>query len=196
MKKKQDKLHLLKGLKRILLDIDRAIQIIRDTEEDAEVVPNLMIGFGIDEVQAEYVADIRLRNINKEYILKRIEETSTLEQEIADLQDIVNRPERVKEIIISELVNVKKKYAVPRRTALVYEHALESSDPEEDIPDYPVNVFLSREGYFKKINPPVPAHELGAEVQGGRRVPFSPGSAAIGTSCWSLPTSSSAIRLV
>ena len=153
MKKKQDKLHLLKGLKRILLDIDRAIQIIRDTEEDAEVVPNLMIGFGIDEVQAEYVADIRLRNINKEYILKRIEETSSLEQEIADLQDIVNRPERVKEIIISELVNVKKKYAVPRRTALVYEHALESSDPEEDIPDYPVNVFLSREGYFKKITP-------------------------------------------
>ena len=153
MKKKQDKLHLLKGLKRILLDIDRAIQIIRDTEEDAEVVPNLMIGFGIDEVQAEYVADIRLRNINKEYILKRIEETSSLEQEIADLQDIVNRPERVKEIIISELANVKKKYAVPRRTALVYEHALESSDPEEDIPDYPVNVFLSREGYFKKITP-------------------------------------------
>lgn len=99
------------------------------------------------------MADIRLRNINKEYILKRIEETSSLEQEIADLQDIVNRPERVKEIIISELANVKKKYAVPRRTALVYEHALESSDPEEDIPDYPVNVFLSREGYFKKITP-------------------------------------------
>ena len=116
-------------------------------------MPNLKIGFGIDEVQAEYVADIRLRNINKEYILKRIEETSSLEQEIADLQDIVNRPERVKEIIISELANVKKKYAVPRRTALVYEHALESSDPEEDIPDYPVNVFLSREGYFKKITP-------------------------------------------
>ena len=153
LKKKKDKLHLLKGLKRILLDIDKAIAIIRETEEEAEVIPNLMIGFGIDQIQAEYVAEIKLRNINKEYILKRIEETSSLEQEIADLQDIVNRPERVKEIIISELANVKKKYAVPRRTALVYEHALESSDPEEDIPDYPVNVFLSREGYFKKITP-------------------------------------------
>ncbi|HIR83866.1 MAG TPA: topoisomerase IV, partial [Candidatus Galloscillospira excrementavium] len=152
MKKKQDKLHLLKGLKKILLDIDRAIQIIRETEEDAEVVPNLMIGFGIDEVQAEYVADIRLRNINKEYILKRLEETSHLEEEIADLQDVVNNPGRIKGIIISELEAVKKKYAVPRRTEIVYEYqaAVEAEEPEE-APDYPVTAFLSREGYFKKI---------------------------------------------
>ncbi|NCB64126.1 MAG: topoisomerase IV [Clostridia bacterium] len=153
MKKKQEKLHLLKGLKKILLDIDRAIQIIRETEEDSEVVPNLMIGFGIDDIQAEYVADIKLRNINKEYILKRIEETTSLEEEIADLQDIVNRPERIKKIIIAELESVKKKYGAPRRTDLIYEHEIEAVDPEEEIPDYPVNVFLSREGYFKKITP-------------------------------------------
>ena len=121
MKKKQEKLHLLKGLKKILLDIDRAIQIIRETEEDAEVVPNLMIGFGIDQVQAEYVADIKLRNINKEYILKRIEEVDELEEEIADLQDIVNNPGRIKKIIVAELAAVKKKYALPRRTEIVYE---------------------------------------------------------------------------
>ena len=121
MKKKQEKLHLLKGLKKILLDIDKAIQIIRETEEDAEVVPNLMIGFGIDQVQAEYVADIKLRNINKEYILKRIEEVDQLEEEIADLQDIVNTPGRIKKLIADELQAVKKKYAVPRRTEIVYE---------------------------------------------------------------------------
>ena len=154
MKKKQEKLHLLKGLKRILLDIDRAIKTIRETEEDAEVIPNLMIGFGIDEVQAEYVAEIKLRNINKEYILKRIEETSTLEEEISDLQDIVNKPERIKAIIIAELEGVKKKYALPRRTEIVYEHQI-AAEPEavEEIPDYPVHVFLSKEGYFKKITP-------------------------------------------
>ncbi len=152
MKKKQDKLHLLKGLKKILLDIDRAIKIIRETEEDAEVIPNLMIGFGIDDIQAEYVADIKLRNINKEYILKRIEETSSLEDEIADLQDIVNKPARIKKIITDELESVKKKYAVPRRTELVFEHQVAAEpDPAEEIPDYPVTVFLSREGYFKKI---------------------------------------------
>ena len=154
MKKKQEKLHLLKGLKRILLDIDRAIKTIRETEEDAEVIPNLMIGFGIDEVQAEYVAEIKLRNINKEYILKRIEETSTLEEEISDLQDIVNKPERIKAIITAELEGVKKKYALPRRTGIVYEHQI-AAEPEaaEEIPDYPVHVFLSKEGYFKKITP-------------------------------------------
>ena len=154
MKKKQEKLHLLKGLKRILLDIDRAIKTIRETEEDAEVIPNLMIGFGIDEVQAEYVAEIKLRNINKEYILKRIEETSTLEEEISDLQDIVNKPERIKAIIIAELEGVKKKYALPRRTEIVYEHQI-AAEPEavEESPDYPVHVFLSKEGYFKKITP-------------------------------------------
>lgn len=154
MKKKQDKLHLLKGLKKILLDIDRAIHIIRETEEDAEVIPNLMIGFGIDNIQAEYVADIKLRNINKEYILRRVEETSSLEDEIADLQSIVNDPKRVKKIIMEELAAVKKKYGQPRRTEIVYEHQLaEEPDPVEDIPDYPVNLFLSREGYFKKITP-------------------------------------------
>ena len=154
MKKKQEKLHLLKGLKKILLDIDRAIKIIRDTEEDAEVVPNLMIGFGIDSVQAEYVADIRLRNINKEYILKRVEETASLEDEIADLEDIVSNPKRIKKIIISELEAVKKKYGVPRRADIVYEYqTVAETDPAEEIPDYPVSIFLSKEGYFKKITP-------------------------------------------
>ena len=154
MKKKEDKLHLLKGLKKILLDIDRAIKIIRDTEEDAEVVPNLMIGFGIDSTQAEYVADIKLRNINKEYILKRIEETSTLEEEIADLRDIVENPGRIKKIIIEELAAVKKKYAQPRRTEIVYEYQTAAeTDEAEKVPDYPVTAFLSREGYFKKITP-------------------------------------------
>lgn len=152
MKKKQEKLHLLKGLKKILLDIDRAIKIIRETEEDAEVVPNLMIGFGIDEIQADYVADIKLRNINKEYILKRIEETSTLEEEIADLQDTVNKPQRIKKIIADELEHVKKKYAVPRRTDIIYEHVL-AAEPDivDEVADYAATAFLSREGYFKKI---------------------------------------------
>ena len=154
MKKKQEKLHLLKGLKKILLDIDRAIKIIRETEEDAEVVPNLMIGFGIDSTQAEYVADIKLRNINKEYILKRIEETSTLEEETADLRDIVENPGRIKKIIIEELAAVKKKYAQPRRTEIVYEYQTAAeTDEAEEVPDYPVTAFLSREGYFKKITP-------------------------------------------
>ena len=154
MKKKEDKLHLLQGLKKILLDIDRAIKIIRETEEDAEVVPNLMIGFGIDQIQAEYVADIKLRNINKEYILKRIEETASLEEEIADLRDIVDNPKRIKKIIISELEGVKKRFAVPRRTQIVYDYQeAEGAEGEEDVPDYPVHVFLSREGYFKKITP-------------------------------------------
>ena len=154
MNKKKEKLHLLKGLRRILLDIDRAIQIIRDTEEDAEVIPNLMIGFGIDQVQAEYVADIRLRNINKEYILKRTQEVDALQDEIADLEDTVNSPKRIQKIIIGELEEVKKKYAVPRRTDIVYDHQLqEAADPEEDIPDYPVHLFFSREGYLKKITP-------------------------------------------
>lgn len=154
MKKKQEKLHLLKGLKKILLDIDRAIKIIRETEEDAEVVPNLMIGFGIDQIQAEYVADIKLRNINKEYILKRIEEVAGLEEEIADLQDIVNNPSRIKKIIAQELAAVKKKYASPRRTEIVYDYqAAAAEEAEDETPDYPVHVFCSKEGYFKKITP-------------------------------------------
>jgi len=153
MKKKQDKLHLLKGLKRILLDIDKAIKIIRETEEESMVIPNLMIGFGIDEIQAEYVAEIKLRNINKEYILKRVQEEESLRDEIEDLEDTLNKPQRVKKIIIGELENVKKKYAQPRKTAIVYGHEVEEYSEEDQIPDYPVTVFLSREGYFKKITP-------------------------------------------
>ena len=151
--KKKDKLHLLKGLKRILLDIDKAIAIIRETEEEAEVVPNLMIGFGIDEIQAEYVAEIKLRNINKEYILKRTEELENLRDEIDDLQDVLDKPQRVKKIITGELESVKKKYAVPRRTEIVYSHEVEEYREEDETPDYPIHLFLSREGYFKKITP-------------------------------------------
>ena len=153
MSKKKDKLHLLKGLKRILLDIDKAIKIIRETEAEADVVPNLMIGFGIDQVQAEYVAEIKLRNINKEYILKRVEETSALQDEIEDLEDILARPARVKKIIVAELEDVRKKYAEPRRTGIVYGHEVEEYVEESTVDDYPVTVFLSREGYFKKITP-------------------------------------------
>jgi DNA gyrase subunit A len=154
LKKKEDKLHLLKGLQKILMDIDKAIRIIRDTDADAEVVPNLMIGFGIDAIQADYVADIKLRNINKEYILKRTQETNTLEEEIKDLQDAANSPARIKKIIVGELEDVKKKYAAPRRTEILYDYdAPTTAQAEEEIEDYPVHVFLSREGYFKKITP-------------------------------------------
>ena len=152
--KRREKLHLLQGLQKILLDIDKAIKIIRETEEDAEVVPNLMIGFGIDQVQAEYVADIRLRNINKEYILKRTQEVEALEGEIADLEDTVNSPRRIRDIIAGELKQVKEKYALPRRTEILYEVQEDQDQGEEDeTPDYPVHLFLSREGYLKKITP-------------------------------------------
>ena len=154
MNRKKEKLHLLLGLRRILLDIDRAIQIIRDTEEDAEVVPNLVIGFGIDQTQAEYVADIRLRNINKEYILRRTQEVDELQAEIADLEDLVSSPKRIKKQITQELTEVKKKYATPRRTEIVYDHQSQTeAAPEDETPDYPVHLFLSREGYLKKITP-------------------------------------------
>ena len=153
LNRKKEKLHLLQGLKRILLDIDKAIRIIRETEEEADVIPNLMIGFGIDQVQAEYVAEIKLRNINKEYILKRVQETAALADEIEDLEDTLSKPARIRKIIIGELEDVKKKYAAPRRTGVVYSHEVEE-DVEEDAPeDYPVHLFLSREGYFKKITP-------------------------------------------
>lgn len=151
--KKKEKLHLLLGLGKILLDIDRAIEIIRNTEEEAEVVPNLMIGFGIDEVQAEFVADIRLRNINREYILKRTAETGELEREIADLEDILNSRTRVKNIITDELAAIIKKYGAPRKTGIVYEDEITDEDEGDSVPDYPVTVFFSREGYFKKITP-------------------------------------------
>ena len=153
LKKKQDKLHLLQGLKRILLDIDKAIRTIRETEEEAEVIPNLMIAFGIDQMQAEYVAEIKLRNINKEYILKRVAETASLADEIADLEDTLAKPARIRRIIIDELTEVRKKYAVPRRTEIVYGHELPEEPEEEPVDDYPVHLFLSREGYFKKITP-------------------------------------------
>ena len=152
--KKKDKLHLLKGLKRILLDIDKAIRIIRETEEEAEVIPNLMIGFGIDQIQAEYVAEIKLRNINKEYILKRTQETDALRDEIDDLEDLLTNSQRVKKVIVEELNAAAKKYGEPRRTSIVYAHEIAQYAPEEEQKEeYPVSVFLSREGYFKKITP-------------------------------------------
>ena len=151
--KKSDKLHLLKGLKRILLNIDKAIRIIRETESDAEVVPNLMIGFGIDRVQAEYVAEIKLRNINKEYILKRTQEVDELAKEIAELEDILKSEKKVRAIIVKELDTIADKYGKDRKTGIVYDHELPDADESEEIPDYPVTVFVSQEGYFKKITP-------------------------------------------
>ena len=153
LKKRKDKLHLLKGLKRILLDIDKAIKIIRETEEEAEVIPNLMIGFGIDQIQAEFVAEIKLRNINKEYILKRVNETAALQDEIEDLEDILANPKRVKKLIVEELEQAARKYGEPRRTSIVYGHEIETYVEEAVVEEYPVTIFLSREGYFKKITP-------------------------------------------
>ena len=153
LKKRQDKLHLLKGLKKILLDIDKAIKIIRETEKEADVVPNLMIGFGIDQIQAEYVAEIKLRNINREYILKRVEETASLEAEIEDLEDTLARPSRIRKIIVNELEEVRKKYAEPRHTGILYDFVEEAEAVEDMIEDYPVTLFLSQHGYFKKITP-------------------------------------------
>lgn len=153
LKKKQDKLHLLKGLKTILLDIDKAVKIVRETEEESEVVPNLMIGFGIDEIQAEYVAEIKLRHLNKEYILKRIEDIENLEEEIADLQAILASKQRVKTIIVKELKNVADKYGKPRKSILLHNVAESEESFVEEVPDYPVNLFFSKEGYFKKITP-------------------------------------------
>ena len=151
---KQKRLHLLKGLKAILLDIDKAIEIVRNTAEETEVVPNLMIGFGIDEVQAEYVAEIKLRHLNREYILKRTEEIEELENAIADLEDILKRPARINKIIMKELADVAKKYGKPRRCEIMYEvPTVEGEEPEQQIPDYPVHLFFTRDGYFKKITP-------------------------------------------
>ena len=152
IQKKEDRLHLLRGLERILLDIDKAIQIIRETELENEVVPNLMIGFGIDEIQANYVAEIKLRNINKEYILKQTRAISDLEAEIAELRDTLNSSRKLKALLISELKEVSQKYGQSRKTEIVYEtEQVAPEDEEEDIPDYPVTVFVSREGYLKKI---------------------------------------------
>ena len=151
---KQKRLHLLKGLKAILLDIDKAIEIVRNTGEESEVVPNLMIGFGIDEVQAEYVAEIKLRHLNREYILKRTEEIEELEDAIADLQDILKRPARINKIIMGELSAVEKKYGQPRRCEILYDLPKETEEEQQqEIPDYPVHLFFTRDGYFKKITP-------------------------------------------
>ena len=152
IRKKEDRLHLLKGLERILLDIDKAIRVIRETEQEAEVVPNLMIEFGIDEVQANYVAEIKLRNINKEYILKQTKAIDQLEQEIEDLNGILNSPRKLKNVIIKELEEVSRKFGKERKTEIVYEVQEAAVEEEaEEIPDYPVTVFLSKEGYLKKI---------------------------------------------
>ena len=152
IQKKEDRLHLLKGLERILLDIDKAIKIIRETELESEVIPNLMIGFGIDEIQANYVAEIKLRNINKEYILKQTRAIDDLEKEIADLRDTLNSNRRLKNVIIKELKDVSEKYGLPRKTEIVYDSAQAEPDEEEDdTPDYPVTLFVSKEGYLKKI---------------------------------------------
>ena len=151
--KKKEKLHLLEGLRAILLDIDRAIAIIRETEAEADVVPNLMIGFGIDEIQAEFVAEIKLRNINREYILRRTAETDELAKEIEDLEDVLKNKRRVRSILIDELKQVIKKYPSPRRTSLVYAAEVEEFTEETAVEDYPVHLFLSRHGYFKKITP-------------------------------------------
>ena len=153
LEKAKEKLHLLLGLKKILLDIDKAIKIVRETEEESEVVPNLMIGFGIDETQAEYVAEIKLRHLNREYILKRLSDIDDLQKSIEDMEDILKSKSRIKKIIISELEDVSKKYGKDRRTEIIYVDEEESNDIDDEIPDYPVKLFFTKEGYFKKITP-------------------------------------------
>jgi len=153
LSKAQDKLHLLEGLQKILLDIDKAIKIIRSTDEEAEVVPNLMIGFGIDKIQAEYVAEIKLRHLNREYILKRTADIKKLREDIEDMQDILSSKSRVKKIIIAELKEVVAKYDKPRRSEIIYNEEIDDDVEIETVPDYPVTLFFTKEGYFKKITP-------------------------------------------
>ncbi len=152
LNKKKEKLHLLLGLQKILLDIDKAIRIIRETKEEAEVVPNLMIGFGIDEIQADYVAEIKLRHINQEYILKRTDEIGSLKDDIADMEETLESPRKIKQLIIKELTAIAEKYGQPRRTKFA-EIEVDTGDAEEEIPDYPLNIFLTKEGYFKRVTP-------------------------------------------
>ena len=149
--KKKEKLHLLRGLEKILLDIDKAIRIVRETEEEKEVVPNLMIGFGIDEIQAEYVAEIRLRQLNREYILDRTEEIGQLEKDIAEMEGTLQSRRKIRSVITAELKAVEKKYSQPRKSMLLFPSEVPAEEPEDDTPDYPVNLFFTREGYFKKI---------------------------------------------
>ena len=151
--KKAERLHLLQGLAKILLDIDKAIKIIRETDEEVEVVPNLMIGFGIDQIQAEYVAEIKLRHLNREYILKRTQDIETLEKEIAELDDILKSKARIKTIIVKELKAVAEKYGQPRRSIIIYEDTAKYEEEIETVADYPCTFFFTREGYFKKITP-------------------------------------------
>ena len=151
--KAKERLHLLLGLSKILLDIDKAIKIVRETEEEAEVVPNLMIGFGIDEVQAEYVAEIKLRHLNREYILKRLDDIDNLKKSIADMEEILANKKRILDIIVQELDDVVKKYGQERRTQIVYEDQTAEPEETEDIPAYPVHLFFTKDGYFKKITP-------------------------------------------
>ena len=153
LQKKQEKLHLLQGLELILLDIDKAIRIVRETEEEAEVVPNLMIGFGIDQIQAEYVAEIKLRHLNREYILKRTQEIAELERDIAQLEGSLASQAQVKGIIVKELEAVAQKYGQPRRSMILYADEVEEAEIVEEVPDYPVHLFFTKEGYFKKITP-------------------------------------------
>lgn len=153
LSKAKERLHLLEGLQKILLDIDKAIRIIRSTEEESEVVPNLMIGFGIDKIQAEYVAEIKLRHLNREYILKRTKDIENLRADIEDMEDILSSKARIKKIIVSELQDVVKKYDKPRRSEILYAESLEDDEPVEEIPDYPVHLFFTKDGYFKKITP-------------------------------------------
>ncbi len=151
--KRKEKLHLLKGLEKILLDIDRAVKIVRETESEREVVPNLMIGFGIDQIQAEYVAEIRLRHLNREYILNRTKEIAGLLEDIARMEEILSDRRKIDRIIIDQLLEVAKKYGRPRRSQIVYEAPATTADAEEEVADYPVHLFFTREGYFKKITP-------------------------------------------
>lgn len=153
LNKKKDKLHLLRGLQAILLDIDKAVSIVRTTEEESMVVPNLMEGFSIDEIQAEYVAEIKLRHLNREYILKRTKEIEQLEADIEELQSILDSKTKVKTIIVRELQRVSKEYGQPRKTMLLYSDEIVEDSDVEEIPDYPVNLFFTKEGYFKKITP-------------------------------------------
>ena len=151
--KAKEKLHLLEGLQKILLDIDKAIKIIRQTEEESEVVPNLMIGFGIDEIQANYVAEIKLRHLNREYILKRTQDIEKLRQDIEEMEDILAHKSRVKKILVNELTEISKKYGQPRRTEIIFAIDVAFEEKEEEEPDFPVNLFFTKDGYFKKITP-------------------------------------------
>lgn len=153
LQRKKERLHLLYGLRKILLDIDKAVRIVRETEEEAEVIPNLMIGFGIDEAQAEFVAEIKLRNLNKEYILKKTDEIGDLESDIRRIEDILSSKAKIRELIVAQLKEIEKKYGRPRRSEIVYEDEIEEYEPEEETPDYPAHFFLTESGYFKKITP-------------------------------------------